>query len=259
MSDLRIFSYLPNPRIWKSIIAARLAGVALDVRGAKPRELPQWLWDFEPRPLCEVGEAERRAAERKAHTGFSGALYKTDAFLKANPTGAVPCAFSPDGRIGIFESNSIMRAVARMGEPGHGLYGNSALESARIDSFLDISLVFARDSQHYLLAIGDRKLSADGHERASGGFRSYLGALEQALAHGDYLCGEALTLADIAFACEFALFARERKAVDYLGELGLPVISGMAPYPRAQALLDRLCAHPAFAAELKGAIPALTP
>ena len=258
MSDLRIFSYLPNPRIWKAVIAARLAGVALDVRGAKPRDMPQWLWDFDPRPLSEVGEAERRAAERRAHTGFSGVLHKTDAFLKANPTGAVPCAFSPDGRIGIFESNSIMRAVARLGEPGHGLYGTSALESARIDSFLDISLVFARDSQHYLLAIGGRQLNADLHERANSGYRAYLGALEQALAHGEFLCGEALTLADIAFACEFALFARERKAADYLSELGLPVISGLAPYPRAAALLERLCAHPAFRPEIEGAIPELT-
>lgn len=27
MADLRIFSYLPNPRIWKATIAARLCGV----------------------------------------------------------------------------------------------------------------------------------------------------------------------------------------------------------------------------------------
>jgi hypothetical protein len=29
MSDLRIFSYLPNPRIWKESIAARLCGVSV--------------------------------------------------------------------------------------------------------------------------------------------------------------------------------------------------------------------------------------
>jgi hypothetical protein len=37
-------------------------------------------------------------------------------FLEAHPFGTVPVAFSPDGRVGIFESNSIMRAVARLGE-----------------------------------------------------------------------------------------------------------------------------------------------
>ncbi len=34
-------------------------------------------------------------------------------FLIAHPFGSVPAAFSPDGAVGIFESNSIMRAVAR--------------------------------------------------------------------------------------------------------------------------------------------------
>ena len=43
MADLRIFSYLPNPRIWKATIAARLNGVDLEVRGAKPSELASWL------------------------------------------------------------------------------------------------------------------------------------------------------------------------------------------------------------------------
>src|SRR6266851_2467649 len=33
MSELRIFSYLPNPRIWKATIAARLPGVEVEVRG----------------------------------------------------------------------------------------------------------------------------------------------------------------------------------------------------------------------------------
>ena len=34
MVALRIFSYLPNPRIWKATIAARLCGVEVEVRGA---------------------------------------------------------------------------------------------------------------------------------------------------------------------------------------------------------------------------------
>jgi maltose-binding protein MalE len=32
MSELRIFSYLPNPRIWKETIAARLCGIEVEVR-----------------------------------------------------------------------------------------------------------------------------------------------------------------------------------------------------------------------------------
>ncbi len=114
MADLRIFSYLPNPRIWKATIAARLSGVDLEVRGAKPSELTNWLWDFDARPLSAEEKGAYASAARKGRVGFKGgSLIKSDAFLSANPFGTVPAAFSPDGTTGVFESNSIMRAVAR--------------------------------------------------------------------------------------------------------------------------------------------------
>ena len=116
MSQLRIFSYLPNPRIWKATIAARLCGVEVEVRGAPPTELQSWLWDFDARPLSR-GRRIRARGREIGRTGFKGVkLRKTRAFLEAHPFGTVPAAFSPDGTIGIFESNSIMRAVARLGE-----------------------------------------------------------------------------------------------------------------------------------------------
>ena len=39
MSDhvLRIFSYLPNPRVWKALIAADYLGVTVQVLGDKPK------------------------------------------------------------------------------------------------------------------------------------------------------------------------------------------------------------------------------
>lgn len=252
MADLRIFSYLPNPRIWKSVIASRLNGVELEVRGDKPQNLANWLWDFDARPLSEVSEADKQASEREARTGFSGKLYKTAAFVAANPLGTVPCAFSPDGKIGIFESNSIMRAVARLGENQCPLYGSTPYESARIDGFLDISLVFARDSQIYLLAIDGKRVTPDIHASAVDAFHTWMAGIEQALIDGDYLVGERISLADICFVCEFALFARERKFAELLGEQDLTVISEMDQYPKAQGLLDRLCKHPAFMPELGG-------
>jgi elongation factor 1-gamma len=133
MADLRIFSYLPNPRLAKATITARLGGVDVEVRGAKPRELSDWLWDFDARPLSEAGELALDT-RRQGHTGFSGALHKTDAFLDAHPFGTVPAAFSPDGSVGIFESNSILRAVARLAEKSSALYGADAYASSRIDS-----------------------------------------------------------------------------------------------------------------------------
>ncbi len=124
MSDLRIFSYLPNPRIWKATIAARLGDVSLDILGPKPADLRNWLWHTEPRPLTEAERQAPQATERQARTGFSGSLQKTDAFMAANPFGTVPVAFSPDGQIGIFESNAIMRAVARLAGDRFPLYAN---------------------------------------------------------------------------------------------------------------------------------------
>lgn len=252
MTDLRIFSYLPNPRIWKSVIASRLNGVELDLRGDKPENLANWLWDFDARPLSEVSDAEKRASEREARTGFSGKLYKTEAFLVANPLGTVPCAFSPDGKTGIFESNSIMRAVARLGESRFPLYGSTPYEAARIDGFLDVSLVFARDSQIYLLAIRGKRVTPDIHASAERAFHTWMSGIEQALMEGDYLVGEQVSLADICFVCEFALFVRERQCVEMLNEQGLAVISEMQQYQKAQGLLDRLCRHPAFNPELGG-------
>ncbi|HSZ21530.1 MAG TPA: hypothetical protein VK782_00240, partial [Candidatus Sulfotelmatobacter sp.] len=146
MSDLRIFSYLPNPRIWKATIAARLSGVDVEIRGSSPKELRSWLWDFDARPLS----GSEPTSARTGKVGFTGTLHKTDAFMEAHPFGTVPAAFSADGKTGIFESNSIMRAVARLGESRFPLYGRDAYEASRIDSFLDVSLVFARDSQIYL-------------------------------------------------------------------------------------------------------------
>ena len=150
MAQLRIFSYLPNPRVWKATITARLCDVDVEVHGAKGHELADWLWDFDARPLSEDDRANRELS-RQGHTGFRTNLFKTDAFLEAHPWGTVPAAFSPDGSIGIFESNSIMRAVARIGASNYPAYGTDPYTASRIDSFLDASLVFARDCQIYLL------------------------------------------------------------------------------------------------------------
>ena len=49
--QVRIFSYLPNPRVWKSIITAELGDVDLKVIGDKPSNLANWLWDFEPKKI----------------------------------------------------------------------------------------------------------------------------------------------------------------------------------------------------------------
>ncbi|HUT50665.1 MAG TPA: glutathione S-transferase family protein [Alphaproteobacteria bacterium] len=253
MADLRIFSYLPNPRIWKATIAARLTGVEIEIRGAKPAELPDWLWDFDAHPLTEADRADTTA--RAAHTGFDGNLIKTDAFLAANPFGTVPVAFSPDGTVGIFESNAIMRAVARIGADAFPLYGAGPYEAARIDAFLDVSLVFARTSQIYLLALAGDRLAPEVRETTRAAFETYMAGIEQALAPDrPYLVGDGVTLADICFAAELTQISRERGSIAKLGSDGVEPIFGAAAYdeyPRATAHFDRLCRHPAFAPDIQ--------
>jgi glutathione S-transferase len=254
MSDLRIFSYLPNPRIWKATIAARMCGVGVEVRGGSPKELGSWLWDFDAHPLSSE-ERARDADVKSGKVGFSGTLHKTDAFMMAHPFGTVPAAFSGDGKVGIFESNSIMRAVARLGERILPLYGRDAYEASRIDSFLDASLVFARDSQIYLLSLASAKLTAEIHSRMRDGFAVYMGGINQALSPDrKFLVGDSISIADICFAAELALFFNEKFRPDELKKIGVPPIldAGIdAEYPHAFAHFDKLRKHSAFAPDME--------
>ena len=247
---LRIFSYLPNPRVWKALIAAEYLGVSVDVVGDKPKNLGNWLWDFDARPL-EAGEkTEASPHARVSRRGFSGTLYKTDAFMRTQPYGTVPAAFSPDGEVGVFESNSILRAVARSGDNGSGLYGSNGIEASRIDSFLDAALVFGREAQVYLLGIDN--MSAELHQRMTGAFQFFLEGIERALEHNAYVAGEQITLADIAFACDLSQFLRERLMQKGLDAVSLPMVSEGAEdeYPRAFAHLFKLIKTPQFNAYL---------
>ena len=254
MTDLRIFSYLPNPRIWKATIAARLCGVEVEIRGAKPAELKDWLWDFDARPLSEADRS--RTQPRAGRVGFKGGtLRKTDAFLAAHPFATVPAAFSPDGATGIFESNSIMRAVARLGEKRSKLYGGNPYEASRIDSFLDASLVFARDTQLYLLALRDPDFAADIHARARDAFAIYAAGIDQALQPDrTFLVGDSLSLADICFVAELCLFLNERHHRATLEKRSLtPILHEQwrEAFPHASAHFNRLIEHPAFAPDVQ--------
>src|SRR5712672_3570712 len=196
MSDLRIFSYLPNPRIWKATIAARLSGVEVEVRGSSPKELQSWLWDFDAGPLPPNEQVPSQGVF--GQVGFKGTLHKTSAFMEAHPFGTVPAAFSPDGRVGIFESNSIMRAVARLGNSRFPLYGRDAYEASRIDSFLDASLVFARDAQVYLLSLMSGTVTPEIHSRAREAFAIYAAGINQALSPDrEFIVGDNISIADI--------------------------------------------------------------
>ena len=256
MADLRIFSYLPNPRVWKATIAARFCGIKIEVRGASGPELRNWLWDYDARPLSEEEQSDFSSFARTGRVGMKGArLFKSDAFLETQPFGNVPAAFSPGGKVGIFESNSIMRAVARLGEKQFPLYGRDAYEASRIDSFLDVSLIFARDTQIYLLSLLDGTVNEAVHARAKEAFAIYAAGIECALSPClNSLVGDSITLADICFATELTLFMNEHQRVRQLNNRGLSRILHQnvhTDYPLMMAHFARLAEHPNFRPDLE--------
>ncbi|MEM7403912.1 MAG: glutathione S-transferase family protein [Pseudomonadota bacterium] len=234
---LRIFSYLPNPRVWKALFAARLGGVEIETVGDKPGELGNWLWDTAPRPLNDDERNPDGPLARRSRRGFGGVLYKTDAFLEAHPFGTVPAAFGGDENVGIFESNSILRAVARsIAEPP--LYGTTPIAASRIDSFLDANLVFAREAQVYLLALQAKTADTSHWERMQSAYEFYLAGIEAQLGRTPYLAGDAVSIADLSFVCDLAQFLREGHYPEYVQEtLGKTLVSAAirSDYPRAVA------------------------
>lgn len=53
MSQTTKFFVPPESRIWKATIVARLCGGDIEVRGAAPKELRSWRWDFDARPFSK--------------------------------------------------------------------------------------------------------------------------------------------------------------------------------------------------------------
>ena len=79
---LRVFSYLPNPRVWKAEIAAKILNIPIEILGDKPAEIPNWLWDTSPKKLSDDDKVKYAAFERKGKRGFNSSLYKSDKFLE---------------------------------------------------------------------------------------------------------------------------------------------------------------------------------
>ena len=251
MSDIRIISYLPNPRVYKATIVARHSGADIEVIGDQPPEMANWLWDYDAFKMTDADKETHATAYRTAKTGFSGALYKTDAFLRANPFGDIPAAFAENGTMGIFESNSIMRLAALTGPNAPALYGDSATARARIDGFLDKTLLFADIIQKYILS-GDA-LDAVLHGQMAAAFQNYCAALELALGHHAHVSGEMLSLSDVVLVCELALMSNESRMADNLAAAELTaILPELKNYPALFAHVTDLLSRAEFAEDLAG-------
>ena len=115
--------------------------------------------------------------------------------------------------------------------------------------------MFARDSQIYLLALSDGTVDTAIHARAKQAFAIFASGLEQALSPGRAaLVGHRLSLADICFAAELALFMNEHARAAQLDEHGLDKILHLTvrnEYPLTFAHFDRLVEHEHFQPDLK--------
>ncbi len=218
---VRIFTYSPNPRIWKALIAADILKINIEVRSDSPNSLKDWLWDFNAKPLSEPDKISFRKSKISAQKGFKGNLIKTKKFLKLNPYGTVPVAFNMSGSIGIFESNSILRLIARL-EKKKNLYGKDVFNQSRIDSYLDTCLVFAANTQNYTLSLYSKRIIPNYLKKtAENSFILFFNGIEESLKNNNkkYLVSNNLTIADICFFCEFSQFLfYETKAMKYLGK-----------------------------------------
>lgn len=239
MAALRIFSYLPNPRIWKATITGRLCDVEIEVRALPPTRCPNGSGTSTPgrsakcRPMCWP----RRHAS--AESGL-----RIGRFTRPRP-------FSRRSPLAPFRPPS-----ARLGQERFPIYGHDAYESARIDGFLDAGLVFARDGQIYLLALRDGAVSSELHARMAEAFVTYLSGIEQALApQRSFLVGDNITLADICFVAELCLFHNERARRSTLEAAGLPLLLDdqfAKAYPRSANHFQRLLVHPGFVPDVGG-------
>jgi len=171
--QLTIYSYANNPRVWKSLIAAKYNGVSISYNTE-----------------MKFGETN-----------------KTEAFLSVNPFGQVPTAFvGTTQEQGVFESNSIARYVARLGESKHALYGKDILTTSRIDSFID---AVASGEQALIpwmaVVVGWNKEPVESVvNKSKDNTKKWLSGLELHLSKHEYLVGNDVTLADIILWCNLS-------------------------------------------------------
>ncbi|MDA8725968.1 glutathione binding-like protein [Alphaproteobacteria bacterium] len=249
MTHIRIISYLPNPRVYKATIAARYSGAEIEVLGDTPPKMADWLWDYDAFEMTEADKEANLASLRKASVGFAGDIYKTHAFLVANPFGDIPMAYANRGKDGVFESNSIMRLAALSGPNAPVLYGATPEEQARVDGFLDKTLLLADLIQKYILA--GNGLTVDLHKEMQGAFNKYCSVLDNILSDNCYLVGSQLSLADIAMVCELALMSNEGRMIADISKINCkPILSELKNYNALYKHIQELMNQDEFSEDL---------
>jgi glutathione S-transferase len=142
-------------------------------------------------------------------------------YLALNPNALVP-TIEDDGFV-LWESNAILRYLARSRAPGHPIYPQDLREAADCDRWMDwqqtalnpplVTVYFT------LFRIPEPERDWAAFEKARAQVGSLFAMLDERLAARPFLCGEALTLADIAlgiYAYRWLKLPLERPAAPHL-------------------------------------------
>ncbi len=255
MAEMRIFSYLPNPRLWKATIAARLCGVEVEIRGAKPAELKDWLWDFDARPLSEVDRAAEVPAATEGRVGF-----KEVCWSRPRRSSKRTLRYGP-GRLQRRRQGRHLRDRTASCGRSRGWGPSNASSMAVIPTRHHASTVSSTpawslraDSQIYLLALREPDFPAHVHARAAEAFAIYLAGIDQALKPARTFWWAIRS----AWQTSASLPKSASSRTNACGtraciERGLaPVLSKDWPsqFPRAAAHPERLALHPALSPDV---------
>ena len=160
----------------------------------------------------------------------------TPEYRRMNPLGLVPSI--EDGTLHLFESNSIIRYLCRAHAPQSALYPAAAGPRATVEAWMDFQQTAqSRPASTIFLGLIRTPPEKRDHAAIAAAVveltRIWTICANRAETQGGYLCGPALTLADITFGPHLHRW------------FNMP-IENRPDLPSVRAWYDRLSTHPAF-------------
>ena len=165
-------------------------------------------------------------------------VWASDAILKTNPLGKVPCLVMEGGEA-VFDSRVIVEYLDTLSPVGKLIppSGRERIEvrtwEAMADGILDASIL-ARLEQTWA-GRADSERSGAWVERQMGKVHAALKSISQSLGDKPWCTGTHYTLADVAVGC----------ALGYL-DFRFPQIAWRDSHPNLKRLYDKLAARPSF-------------
>ena len=151
--------------------------------------------------LTELQRQEQRDNER-IDAGLHFGINTSPEFLKLNPNGLVPTL--QDGQLTLWESNSILRYLARTYDAAGTFFPSDNLSQANSDKWLDWQLSILWPALRLpflgLTRVPEAERNYAGISKGFTDTHHYLGHLNTTLQNQAYCSGERFNLGDIALA-----------------------------------------------------------